>query len=968
MIRKIKSHKRIFALVMGCALLVISAAILLYANTIRTRAAYDRSKAVTFRELNAKKPVGEKYFFVGTYVYALEAATDDIYNKAIASQSDFNQFNNYYKSELAGGVWFDLADATDISSITDSGTKVEDAEVDRLYVTVFIDETGKVYDAKTLASKSLFDDPNPYDLSQIPELYTLHTQYQSSFSEDSKGVDKYYYLQLKAFFGKDLRDSDPVLKEQTDSLDRRLANLQVGYEALQSEGKNSEAEVVQRLMKQVDNTRRALIYKKLAIGSGEEGSTDYELNKLLMVLSNKAEGATNNKDDSDSIEQSTQPYDVWTNSMKSYTYDQIYTYMVNHDGISTVKDNDGNKIKVDQNYKEFLKDTPFEGATSDKEIFKQNDGIIQTLYQADSDCKATYNTLISDSITTPDSHIGKAISERELELYNVAESGYSPALLNVVGELVKLNSISDNVVKDKDAELAVINGGLFAECENGFASLVSGGPGDEYESAVAQGANDDGLNSALDSQEAKLNKEMTELQFIITAKRKRITTKECYNETLEWIDWTDSLTATIPTDAFTSKARIAVNSHKAWLTNLLDELAKEDASLQSEIDKLMAQKDELNAQKMQALDDNDLNGANKISAKLEEIDNLINEEIAKNSAKANDSGAKASERAAASVALNGTTEGAIQDIKQDAMEKLANGENIDDEMEALKQLGADDAINEINSAKNASDSSTGNGSGNGSGDGSGNGNGDGSGNGNGNGDGSGNGSGDGSGNGNGNGAGDGSGNGSGDGSGNGTGSGNGSGSGTNKSNTLSESDILAILADVLGGEFSELSDSDKIVAAVAIDWLGEQGNSKASSIAKNFIEICATEHNRFVYDTYTDGAREYISLKTVGNTTNYRYIYSNAGKEGTLAEGKDAYTFTNGSKKMNIESSDTTGNMQSSAKYMYGSLYVPEATSKEYFGMSAEIIDKADYSAAMNGAMTEKAKTLLEAFKNGGKQ
>ncbi len=904
MTNKTKGQKRILGIVLALVITVVTVGGVIAYNTIKANAIYDTNKATTFRELNAKMPISDKFFFVGTYVFALDAITDEIYDKALDSQTSFNQYNNYYKSELAGGVWYDISDATDLTAITKDGTPVEQSKIDPLYVTVYIDATGKVYDAKTLANMTLFDIPDPYDLSQIPELLTLHSQYDSMFSEDSIGVDQFYYLQLKEFFATDLRQKYPEIAADTNSLDERLRNLQKGYEGLQEMGKTDEADVVQQLMKKVDSTRRAVIYKQLAIGSGEDATGGYELDKLLMVLSNKSEGGSYNINSYDQIEQSTMPYDVWTNSKKQYTYDQIYRYMENHDGIKTVEDTDDNEIQVDSNFKKFLEGTAFEGATSDKETFKQNDSIISSIYDADSACKAKYNELISDSIAASDSHLGKAITNTEMELYQVAENGYSVELIAIVERLVRLNSIADNVVKDKDNELPIITDELLPECEAGFKSAATGGIGNAYQSALAQGANEDGLASALDDQNADLNKEMTELQFMITAKRKRISARMCFNLTLGWIDWTDGLLKEVPDDVFASRAKIALNSHKAWLTDLLKELAKEDETLQSELDKLLAQKEALNAEKMKALDDNDLNGAKKADAKLAEIDKLIDAETAKGSSVTNDKNASASNKAAAAVGMAGTKEGAIENLKNAALDKMANGEDASNEKAALSELGATDALDELGADK-GKDS--------------------------------------------------------------GDGSGSGSGSGSGKYN-LSEDEIMGILADVLGGDFDSLSAEGKVIAAAAVDRYGELGNATAQNISKNLIEICATEHNRFVYDTYTDGGKDYVNLATLGKVSDYRYVYSNSGKEGTLAEGKDSYSFANGDKTMNINSTKTSDTMSSKAVYKYGSLYVPEATVNEYFAYSSESIDKASYSAVLSGSMDTKVKELLEALKNGGKE
>lgn len=919
----VKTHKRILTAFM--AFIVAASAIIgaLYLNPFKSTASYDTDKAITYGEFNQRTPVADRYFFVGTYLFSLDVITDDIYEKALNSQSDMNQFNEYYKSELAGGVWYDISDATDLTNITVNGTKVDEQEQNKLYVTVYIDENGQAFDAKTMAPISVFDTPDPYRLKDIPELNTLYSQYKASFSEDSKGVNLFYYEQLKSFFDTDLRSKDGQLRTETEKLDRKLQNLQAAYTSLQGSDKTEQAEAVQKLMKRVDNARRALIYKKLAIGDEKDETVKYELNKLSMVLSNRSEYGVSDIDNDDEIEQSTMPYDAWTNDKKQYTYDQLYNYVVNHDGLVTVgedeedddDDEDEDKPKVLPDFKSFFKDTRFEGASANKQEFVQNDAILSIINDADSDCKKAYDKYTSESLATPDSHIGKATFDREEAIFAQAEGGYSGDMDQKLEELVTINNIAANVVKDKEKELAIVKSELLSACETGFAGMVSGGAGEEYTAAVSQGANDDGVNSALEAQGAKLNKEMTELEFIITAYRMRVTPKECFHETLAWIDWTDSLGAEVAGDIFASKAKLAISTHKAWLTDLLSQLVKEDESLQSELDKLKAQKEALNEEKMKALDDNDLNGAKKIDAKIEEIDKRIDEEVERAGDIVNNKSASASTKAASAVGLAGTTEGAIQDIKKDALDKLSNGEDASEEMQALEELGAEDALAELAEASGEdADGSKKDDSGKNDG----------------------------------------------------SASGSGNKNGKKSLSKLSEEELRSILEDVLGAPFESLTPSAKVVAAVALEWAGDEGNTKASSLAKNFIEICASEKNVYVYDTCMDGAKVLVNLATIGKVTDYRYIFKSAGKEGTLAKGKESYSFVFGSRTMKIAANNSSEAMSAAATIKFGTLYIPSDTVAEHFDLTAVAIKNAQYSAVMNSKMETQANELLEAFKNGG--
>ncbi|MDE5587906.1 MAG: hypothetical protein K2J60_02030 [Acetatifactor sp.] len=221
-------------------------------------AIFDESRAVTYRQYTYSHVIEDSTLFIGTYLINIQALTDELYEKALDSAADSNQTSIYYKSELAGGAWFDITDATGLSDISDRGTVIPESELADLWVTCYTGSDGITRDARSGAVISIFDTPDPYDLYNLPELEPVRLQYENVSSSQGTGINKYFYTKLRAFFELNLRN------EITARCDQQLAGLQTCYESLQRSDQKELAEIVSTLMSRIDARRRAEIFYQLS--------------------------------------------------------------------------------------------------------------------------------------------------------------------------------------------------------------------------------------------------------------------------------------------------------------------------------------------------------------------------------------------------------------------------------------------------------------------------------------------------------------------------------------------------------------------------------------------------------------------------------------------------------------------------------------------------------------------------------
>ena len=566
MTRAKKIAGRIFVAALVLSLVAGLAA--LVSSRLRVNAEFQPEKAVTYSEYAAGHEVPDSMLFIGTWLIHLDAMTEEYYQKAQESMSEANQYQQYYKSELAGGTWYDLGDADGLSGIYNNGKSVSEDEIGPLYVTYVVGRDGKMTDARTGEEVNPFDIPDPYDLASMTEFQELKKVYDSSFSKDSKGISKYYFDKLSAFWETNLHD------EQTDQCDRQLSNLLIVYNQCVADGDSDGASVVMNLMKKVDDVRRAEIFSRLA-------AVD---DSIIDALSKVAEGSE---------------YDAWADENGYLPISPLLKKVSNGDNLDDLKF---------------------------KEDFKIDNQVMSAINDARTACQTSLSSYLSDELTDSDtSLLGSRDYRLSMEAISLSAQG-TDGIREIVSSLVLLHNITDNVVSRQDEELSLINSELLGQAKSIYENAVHAGAGSKYQSVQSQNGSQAALQEALEEQMQTLEAHRVELQFIISAKKMRTTSAEALQMVEEQITWAEGLNSAVPLDGFYSQARNSISSHILWLNELKEAIKNGDSSTDSEMDKLTDQKDDLQKKKQEALDNNDLNLAKKYDAQIAEVDKAIDAE------------------------------------------------------------------------------------------------------------------------------------------------------------------------------------------------------------------------------------------------------------------------------------------------------------------------------------------------------
>lgn len=242
---------------LGLILILLVAALWILAGNYAARAFVDETTAVHVDPVS----VEDATLAVGTHLIHLSAVTDEIYRAAVESAEQSGQDRRYYKSELGDGAWFDITEAAGIQSITGQGQPVEDRVIQDLFFRYHTRPDGITYDLLKKVPVNIFDEQNPYELWELPELEPLRQQ--STMLHERNGENK---SDLSVFHEKIVTKffDTKVNNDVTKNCDKDLSALQQYYEALAANQESAERKnMVMDVMGAVDAARRAEVFRIL---------------------------------------------------------------------------------------------------------------------------------------------------------------------------------------------------------------------------------------------------------------------------------------------------------------------------------------------------------------------------------------------------------------------------------------------------------------------------------------------------------------------------------------------------------------------------------------------------------------------------------------------------------------------------------------------------------------------------------
>lgn len=557
----------------------VLAAVSLLLGTLYARGFWDENRAVHIRAGEIELST----LAIGTHLVHLSALTDSIYDIANASAEESGQNRIYYKSELGGGAWFDITTATSLHDITTAGTPVTDETMEALFFTHHTKSDKVTYDLRTGEAVNIFDIRDPYDLETLEELSPLKMYYDQTLSLEGENdvterIDEIWKTPLTAEEikaaeeAKRAAEKESLLKELLESL---------GPDAQLPE--EEAAEIV------VAPTDIELVDKQLAA-----------LQDYLNVL-------TENDADAREIEAVggvMKAVDAGRRYAVFLVLDEaLNAYMEELSGGSADEEGEGEES---------------EGGEEDGVPPELLSALSESIGNVQSALITHGGNMLSEGVSV----ISSAEYTFSNELVTHAEAGNHAACDGDVQKLLLLGNVQSGTISDRVGELDLLEGDLIPAATGEYLAALHAGESAQYRAEVIKQSAQALLSRLIDENAAKVSTKRGELEFLLKAKTDRVSAVDA----MAFMDARLSLTTQtfasgIPQDSFSESAAESVEEHIAFLTRLRRTL---ELSLGgNEMDKLTAEKADLQTQYLQALDSNDL----ALAKKLQEQINAVEENI-----------------------------------------------------------------------------------------------------------------------------------------------------------------------------------------------------------------------------------------------------------------------------------------------------------------------------------------------------
>lgn len=628
-------------------LLSILIAVLLIGGSALAYAMIDDTNSV---HIDASE-IENSTLLVGTHLIYLGAMNDQLYEIAMDSASESGQYDRYYKSELSSGAWYDVTDAGTLADITTSGRMVKDSEIEELMITHHTKSDGITYDLRTNRAVCIFDIKDPYDLEGMEELQPIKLQYDMLAQEDDPTITHTRDRKLIEEIFKKNRAN-----EETEQLDEYLYELQNYYEVLIRDGADSEmSDMVMTVMEKIDAARRAEILTPLQESELES------LNRLVSRDYTYVEGEVTGEVDAKELlgEKAEKAAKEAADAVKR--------------AFGTPKTDEAKAALEEamQKAEQETYDKLMEEGRDTIDPFSMNTELISAIGEAMTNVQDSYTDCISKQLEEGTTVLSQVKYELTMELLGQAAAQNFSGCDTAVQKLLYLDRIENDIIREEDAERAFIEDTLLPKAEKLYQEKLSTGVSELYQTLPSTAAAATKTN-ALKQQKNETEVVRNELQYIIRAYTNRMATETAMEYVTKRIEACEDFRAGIRDDAYADYANASVDAHKSWLSELLNDL--QDAKGNRTMDDLQQQKQDLQTQRMTALDKNQLSVTKKLDAQIEAIDQEMEdlENYLNNILQSENTSASEKARAAAQLGEKNVS-ALLQELKNEALQDLRDG-------------------------------------------------------------------------------------------------------------------------------------------------------------------------------------------------------------------------------------------------------------------------------------------------------
>lgn len=886
---------------------VVLAVILLVTSipAVNSKAVFDEKDAIKFRVFKSRYTIDNSVLFIGTYVLHINAMTDDLYEKASESASQSGQSEVYYKSELADGSWFDIGDIQNgVEGISNSGVIVPEEELDELYVRYYAGADGILIDLLNDKGVNPFDIPDPYDLKQLEELNPLWLQY--TYSTESQDISQDDFLTTRNSKDSGNLRSDVYYYQILST----FFNLNLRDETTNKYDKQLAAlnSIYAGYKANGNQDEAEVVYKLMKkVDSARRAIVFEKLSQLdvnaLDTLFSLANGAYytasgNFKDSSSENNAGSEP---------SYVREMQDSLQYDFEAASGGSWLQGwmRSLGLSQDSEgwwrvlEEANENDSDDDDDDDEEDEENTKDKGDAFKVDSNITEAIVTCISECSTSYITSSSDGLNDIDTVLGH-AEYEYSTQVLeNTSGtELGGPVEYLKHIFNINDGIIADANG----ECsllENSLLGLAR----NKYSSMVNGGIDPEYNSVQGESAKQSVLENQTAKTDGLCAELKFILDAIKNRKAAA-----DSLTLVYEVTDWAEGLKAGVvqddYSSAAYLSietflNYLKKLAEE---IIASDESLRSELDKLRDKKSELQKERDKCLDNNDLAGAKKYDAMI-AAVDKDIDSQNGSGS-GDGSGDGSGGSGGSGSSISDDLLAKAVDSLQNDANADlsDIAEALSDLGEDEALDDLLDLAEKS----------------------------------------------------------------GAGDDTLDGIRNAKDNdvaggALSEDDLLSLLESFFGKSLDDLDMKELAIVTAALSKFYRMGNAPAAALASRLATKGVTSNNIYFY-SQCQGTQssEYVSLKSIGDVTSFRYFYDDTKKISTMTSGAKIYIFTNGSDVMYKNSYGEDQEKMNSPVKLSGVPHISEADSVVYFKIETEYVPSSSYAVCYTTPMKARAEEFLE--------
>lgn len=328
------------------------------------------------------------------------------------------------------------------------------------------------------------------------------------------------------------------------------------------------------------------------------------------------------------------------------------------------------------------------------ESFTLNTDLLTAIGEAVGNVQESYIDATSNMLEEGMTVLSNVEYELSMRLVDSAAAENFAGCDEAVTQLIYLDRINNSTIREEDKERDFIETELFPRAENAYRASLSEGIGELYQmlpsTAAATRAN------VLRQQKNETEIVRNELQFIIQAYTSRMAVETAMEHISQRIEDCDGFRNGIRSDAFGEYAQSSVDAHLDWLRQTLTSL--QDSLGGRTMDHLMEQKENLQTERMTALDKNQLSVAKKLDAQIAAVDQEMEDlEDSLNAILQSDNTSESEKARAAAQLGERNASAALRAMRQNALDDLRDGnlegvENIIDGIGALAATQPEGAL------------------------------------------------------------------------------------------------------------------------------------------------------------------------------------------------------------------------------------------------------------------------------------